>query len=236
MRLGLCARTSLESWEWPPATAAAQANVYAESLDVRDESRMTQFAGAVVERFGAIDLWINNAGVLDPIGPLRDQSLASIAENLSINVTALALGCQLFVRHLRRRRAVDPGATGVLINISSGAARKAYSGWGAYCASKAAVDRLTECLQLEEGAAGLQAYSVAPGVIDTEMQAKIRACDPEQFPDVGRFMAMARDDTFSSGGFVAEQLLEIAFGSQRSDLGAHDVLLRLPSEHEVRDA
>ena len=87
-------------------------------------------------------------------------------------------GTQAFVRHLRRR-----GGEGVLVNVSSGAARKPYAGWSVYCAAKAAVDRMTECVALEEAAHGLRAYALAPGVIDTDMQALIRATPAARFPE-----------------------------------------------------
>ena len=71
-----------------------------------------------------------------------------------------------------------------VFNVSSGAGRRAYFSWSAYCAGKAAVDRLSECLALEEKRAGTRVLSVAPGIIDTGMQAQIRASTAEQFPEI----------------------------------------------------
>jgi len=243
MRLGLCARSPVERWEWGfevplqsressrdaavSPSAASPEGLHLESLDVRDIEALEGFARRVEQRFGGIDLWINNAGVLDPIGPLRDQTTRDVAENLEINVVGVVAGSQVFVRHLHRLRTQEPERAGVLVNISSGAARRPYAGWGAYCASKAAVDRLTECLQVEEAEHGLRAFSVAPGVIDTDMQAKIRACGPERFPEVERFWQLKRSQGFSSARFVARQLLELAFGTRDEP---DEVLIRLPSE------
>jgi NAD(P)-dependent dehydrogenase (short-subunit alcohol dehydrogenase family) len=103
----------------------------------------------------------------------------------------------------------------VLINLSSGASSKAYAGWGAYCAAKAAVERLTEVIALEEAEAGLRAYSVAPGVVDTDMQALIRETSDDRFPDVERFRALEREGAFNSTRFVADELLAIAFDPGR---------------------
>ena len=79
-------------------------------------------------------------------------------------------GSAAFARHVRSR----PG-TGSLVNMSSGAATTPYRGWAAYCASKAAVEMLTEVVGLEEADTGLLAYAGRPGVVDTDMQALIRA-------------------------------------------------------------
>jgi NAD(P)-dependent dehydrogenase (short-subunit alcohol dehydrogenase family) len=214
MRLALCARNA-------PALAAGE-DVLCERVDVRDEKAVDEFALAVEERFGTVDLWINNAGVLEPIKALRDLPLDEFRDHLDINLTGLFLCTRAYVRHLRGRK-----SGGVLINISSGAAWHGYAGWTAYCASKAGVDRLTECVQLEEEANGLRAYAVAPGVIDTEMQTLIRACTPDVFPEVERFREMKRDDSYNTPDFVAEHLLAIAFDPSARP---QEVTVRLPNE------
>jgi NAD(P)-dependent dehydrogenase (short-subunit alcohol dehydrogenase family) len=198
MRLAVCSRTE-------PALAEAD-DVLVERVDVRDEKAVDDFAARVEQRFGNIDLWINNAGILEPIQPLRELRVDDFRRHIDINLTGLFLGTRAYVRHLHRR-----GGEGVLINISSGAAWHGYAGWTAYCAGKAGVERLTECVQLEEEANGLRAYAVAPGVIDTDMQRQIRACTPDVFPELERFLEMKRDDSFNTPSFVAEHLLAIAF-------------------------
>lgn len=198
LRLGVCARST--------AALADGPEVVSRTVDVTDEVGLARFADTVVERFGRIDLWINNAGVLDPIAPLRDVSLAQWRKHADINLSGVFLGSRIFVRHLRER-----GGEGVLINVSSGAARKPYHGWSVYCATKAGVDRLTECLDLEEREHGLRAYSIAPGVVDTDMQALIRGSSAEAFPEVARFRRRKEEGDFSSARFVADRFLAIAF-------------------------
>jgi len=198
VRLGLCARTM--------ATETTSTRV-ARAVDVCDGQAVDRFCAEVVDTFGAIDLWINNAGVLAPIGPLRDLDSAAFAQHQAINIHGVFHGSRAFVRHVRAN-----SRPGVLVNISSGAARHAYAGWSAYCASKAAVDRLSECIALEENDTALRVYSVAPGVIDTDMQALIRSTSADDFPMVDRFVKMKANDEFSSIRFVAEQMLELAFG------------------------
>jgi benzil reductase ((S)-benzoin forming) len=215
LRLALCARSA-------PALPEGD-RVLAERLDVTDGDAVERFAGRAASRFGQIDLWINNAGVLEPIAPLRDVRSEEFASHMAVNVLGVFHGTRAFVRHLRSR-----GGEGVLVNISSGASSNAYAGWSAYCAAKAAVDLLTRCVQLEEGEHGLRAHALAPGVIDTDMQELIRACTPERFPSVERFRELKQTGRFNSPEFVAREILALAFDPVRRPEG---VLVRLPDEH-----
>ena len=197
-------------------------NFHYTSADVTDEEALSAFVSSVNSRFGGIDLWINNAGVLEPVSFLRDLTAQELLSHLNINVAGVLNGCRQFVAHRQ-----EHGGQGVLINISSGAAIKGYAGWGAYCSGKAAVDRLSECLQLEEGETGLRVYSVAPGVIDTQMQETIRSLTPEEFPMVEKFHTIRRENLFNTPRFVAQHLLRLAFDPQAE---SESVVVRLPNE------
>lgn len=216
LQLGLCSRSE-------PALASSE-TVLSRKLDVRDEAQLRRFTDDVSAQFGAIDLWINNAGVLAPIAPVRNIAVDAFREHIDINLAGVFLGSQSYIRHVRAN-----GAGGVLINISSGAAWGGYAGWGAYCAGKAGVALLTQCIALEEEGAGLRAHAVAPGVVDTDMQAMIRESPEEDFPALDRFLEMKRDDTFNTVGFVADFLLALAFDpAQKTD----EVDIRIPNEKE----
>lgn len=198
LSLGLCARSA-------PALAASD-QVVAARIDVTDEKAVEGFASEVVARFDRIDLWVNNAGVLDPIAPVREVPVADFRAHIDINLTGVFLGSRTFVRHLRQR-----GGEGVLINVSSGAAWRPYEGWATYCAAKAGVERFTEVIAAEEATSGLRAYAVAPGVVDTAMQELIRGSTSERFPEVERFRGLQRDESFNTPEFVAGEFLKIAF-------------------------
>ncbi len=226
MHLGLCARHRPRQVARTRPTAQHGRILNSEtpvlsSVDVTDRDALARFADTVVARFGRIDLWINNAGLLGPIGPLADADGAAIARTIEVNVTGVANGSSVFAEHVRER----PGR-GVLVNISSGAATKPYEGWAAYCASKAAVDQLTRVVALEEARHELAAYAVYPGVVDTDMQVAIRAADASSFPDVARFRRLAELHRFNTPGWVAEHILAIAFGPSRPE----SVILRLPDQ------
>ena len=195
VRLGLCARTR------PVEPEGAQA--WTASVDVTRADEVDGFAVEVVDRFGAIDLWINNAGVLGPIGPLADADPVELEDNVGINLLGVMHGTATFARHVRYR----PG-TGVLVNISSGAATSPFVGWAAYCATKAAVEMVTEVVAREEGANGLRAVALSPGVVDTDMQALIRSTPAERFPDVDRFQRLYREGGYNTPAWVAQFILD----------------------------
>jgi NAD(P)-dependent dehydrogenase (short-subunit alcohol dehydrogenase family) len=194
-RLGLCGRNRPES---PPG-----ADTLVAVLDVADAAAVDRLADEVVARFGRIDLWVNNAGVLDPIGPLADADPTALERHVTTNVLGVMHGTAAFARHVRSR-----AGGGSLVNVSSGAASSAYRGWAAYCASKAAVEMLTEVVGLEEVDSGLMAYAVAPGVVDTDMQALIRSTPEQQFPDVDRFRRLGEEGAFVTPEWVAACIVE----------------------------
>ncbi len=226
LHLGLCARhrPALVARTRPTAhhghIVSAESPV-CEAVDVTDRAALEQFAAAVVERFGRIDLWVNNAGILGPIGPLAELDAAATAEVMEVNAVGVLHGSAVFAAHVRRR----PGP-GVLVNVSTGAATKPYVGWAAYCASKAAVDQLTRVVALEEARHGLAAYALSPGLVDTDMQTAIRACDEASFPEVARFRRAAADQRFNSPAWVADHVLELAFGAGPPG----EVVVRVPDQ------
>ena len=191
--------------------------------DITDAASLEAFYAACSEKFGGLDLWINNAGVLKPIKPLRKIELGELREHFAVNVEGVILGSQCFIKHCREQR-----TQGILVNISSGAAKKGYHGWGPYCAAKAAVDRITECIALEEAEIGLKALSVAPGIVDTDMQSLIRSTPETDFPSRPKFVSLKEQERFNSPEFVADTLLGWVSALQRNQ--ALDVCLRVPEQ------
>jgi len=226
MHLGLCARHRPVLAARTRATAhdgrvvAAEAPVLS-AVDVTDHDALARFAAVVVARFGRIDLWVNNAGLVGPIAPLAVADPVEVRRAVDVNVTGVLNGSSVFARHVRSR----PGG-GVLVNVSSGAATKPYQGWATYGATKAAVDQLTRVVALEEAPHGLVAYALSPGLVDTDMQAAIRATDEASFPEVDRFRRAKEERRFNSSTWVAEQILAIAFGPERPE----SVVLRVTDQ------
>ena len=199
-----------------------------ESLAMRFPETLEQHAldladGAALQRWldsGALNaftggsetpLLVNNAGVLQPIGPLSTQRLELVWRAVAVNVATVFTFSAAFVQataNARERR---------ILHVSSGAGRKPYAGWSIYCATKAAIDQHARCVALDR-TPNLLISSVAPGVVDTEMQAEIRASTDERFPDRPRFVAMHRDKALPSpdqtGGRLVEYLLSDVFGRE----------------------
>jgi NAD(P)-dependent dehydrogenase (short-subunit alcohol dehydrogenase family) len=231
LHLGLCARhkPALVARTRPTAhdghVDRAEAPVCA-AVDVTDRDALQRFADEVVGRFGRIDLWVNNAGLLGPVIALAAQDRTQADESvrtIEVNVNGVLHGSAVFAAHVRSR----PGP-GVLVNISSGAAVKPYEGWTAYCASKAAVDQLTRVVELEEARHGMRAYAVSPGVVDTDMQAVVRATGEADFPAVARFKRFKEEERFNTPAWVAEHLLALAFGER--PLAEERVTVRVPDQ------
>lgn len=214
MRVALCARGEI------PFEAGE--NVFLANFDITDEAAVRQFAKDAAAHLGAIDLWVNNAGVLEPVVAARDLTAEQLRKHLDINLFGVLYGSQAYREHV-----AGSEGEGVLINISSGAAWGGYAGWAAYCMGKAALDRLTETLALEEADCGLRAYAVAPGIVDTAMQATIRACEEEVFPMVDKFHEYKKDNLFNTPPFVARHLLELSFDA---DARPDQTVVRLPAE------
>lgn len=203
LSLGLCARTEPAA---PSATAGVDIQVVTGAVDVGDAAAVDAFAGAVSDRLGPIDLWINNAGVLEPMGPQRDHDPDAVDLALRVNVGGVANGTRSFTRRARGW----PEAPRTLVNISSGAATSVYAGWSIYGATKAAVDHFTRIVAAEEPA--VRCLAVAPGVVDTDMQARIRTHDAHDFPAIERFQELHRTGSWNTPAWVADHVLALHLG------------------------
>ncbi|RZJ08630.1 MAG: SDR family NAD(P)-dependent oxidoreductase [Rubrivivax sp.] len=125
---------------------------------------------------------INNAALLSAPGPLAGTGLAELSAALRVGLEAPALLSRVFLAEtagVPERR---------ILNISSGLGRRAMAGSAAYCAVKAGLDHLSRALALE--APGVGIVSLAPGVIDTDMQVQLRGADPARFPEHTRFQGL----------------------------------------------
>ena len=185
------------------------------SLDVADGAALKRWvaSGAMRSFFEGAEspLLVNNAGVLQPIGPLQTQDLELVTRAVAVNVGAVMALSAAFVQ------TTSAAASRRILHVSSGAGRKAYAGWSIYCSTKAAIDQHARCVALDR-TPNLLISSVAPGVVDTDMQAEIRASTDDRFPDRPRFVAMHRDKALPSaeqtGARLAEYLLSDVFGRE----------------------
>ena len=184
-----------------------------------DLARLDALEGLMDDLFGRIDLagaeglyLVNNAGLLDPVAAVEDLDPEAMTLHVMVNLVAPMRLTSLFLRHTE-------GATcrRVVANISSGAAANPYRGWGVYCAAKAGLDQFSRVAGLEQrhraeetGEEPVIVYSVAPGKVDTAMQASLREHDPRDFPDRDAFVTLketgALNDPAAAAGAVAATL------------------------------
>jgi NAD(P)-dependent dehydrogenase (short-subunit alcohol dehydrogenase family) len=175
--LGICARRVPELDEVAAAARALGADVVAVSGDVGSERDRERLLATVLERYGRIDILVNNASTLGltPLPLLADTDSASFAEVVRVNLEAPFILARTVIGGMLLRR------DGVVVNISSDAAVQGYPGWGAYSATKAGLDALTRVWAAELEGSGVRVYAVDPGDMDTEMhRAAVPDADPSE--------------------------------------------------------
>ena len=146
--------------------AAAGAEVLAVQADVSDPAGAAQLVQAAIDRFGRLDVLINNAGILGPSPrpPLAEFAAADLAEVFRANVIAPLRVTQAALPHMRAQGA------GVVLMVTSDAGQTGYPGWGGYGASKAALELLSQSFAAELEGTGVRVNAVNPGDLNTDMQ------------------------------------------------------------------
>ncbi|AJY74230.1 oxidoreductase [Paenibacillus beijingensis] len=136
-------------------------NLFVTRLDVTDENQAKEAAGQAVDRFGRIDVLVNNAGY-GLLSAVEEATGEEVKRNFEVNVFGLLNVTRAVLPIMREQR------SGHVINISSVGGLSAYAGWGIYGSTKFAVEGLTEALALELAPLGIYATVVAPGFFRTE--------------------------------------------------------------------
>lgn len=143
-------------------------------------------------------LLVNNAGMLGPVAPLGRQEGDALVQAVNLNITA-----PLQLSNALARKYQGPLR---IAHISSGAGRSAFAGWSIYGATKAALDHHARCAAAD-CVNRLRVCSIAPGVIDTDMQATIRRTSAEDFPLLDRFLALKHEGELASPVDAAERMV-----------------------------
>lgn len=191
------------------------------AVDVTDPAALANFAALVGSRFGPIDMWVNNAAVLEPLAPVRRLAWESLEPHLQVNVGGVLNGIKAYLDHLAVHE-----RQGALVNISSGAAQRGWAGVGAYCVAKAGVDRLTQTVAAEEPGLLRLALAVSPGVVETSMQETLRAQDGTVVADVDQFRRLHEEGVMNTPDWVAQHIAGWVF-----DTPPDESIVRVPSQH-----
>ena len=147
---------------------ALPAGVTRLELDVTNQADVDSAIARIIAETGRLDVLVNNAGVINPIGPLAELATDDLAPAFAVNVMGVHRMSVAALPHLR-------AAKGTILNAGTGAATTAMEGWTAYCSTKAGMQMLTRMMALELARDGLRIYFLGIPPTDTAMQAKIRA-------------------------------------------------------------
>ncbi|MFL6657005.1 MAG: SDR family NAD(P)-dependent oxidoreductase, partial [Massilia sp.] len=145
-----------------------------------------------------------------PVGALNDQDPLAVASAIGLNVAAPLMLAAAVARAMAARQCR-------ILHISSGAGRNAYPGWSVYGATKAALDHHARGVA-QDARPGVRICSLAPGVIDTPMQAEIRSTPEARFPIRQRFLDLHSQGQLASPAHSAQRVIDYlladSFGSE----------------------
>jgi short-subunit dehydrogenase len=159
-QVALCARDEAELQRVQTELKQHSGEILALTCDVTDQTQVEQMVQQVKERFGAIDILINNAGT-DIVGPLESLTMQDYDDTMKLHFWAPLYTSYAVLPEMRQRRA------GRIVNISSIGGKIVSPHMVAYCASKFALTGLSEGMQTELASAGVAVTTVCPGFIHT---------------------------------------------------------------------
>lgn len=203
------------------ARLGGSANLYPVALDVTDEVQTRAAASTAIQRFGRIDVLVNNAG-FGLLGAVEEATAEEVERVYRTNVFGLLAVTRAVLPHMRRQR------SGHILNMSSAGGYAASAGWGVYGSTKFAVEGLTEALALELKPLGIKATVVEPGFFRTDfLDARSLAVSETTISDYSetagamrRFAASANHAQPGDPAKLARALLQI--------VDADDPPMRMP--------
>lgn len=168
-RVAVTARRLADAQTIAGEITEAGGTAIAVACDVADPASVVAAVAEIGQRLGPPTILINNAGVIAPLGDFHETDVDLWSTNITVNLVGAAAAAQAVLADMLA------AGGGRIVNISSGAARNAIAGWGAYSVAKAGLLMLGRVLDAEYGDRGIRVFGFAPGIIDTDMQGDIRA-------------------------------------------------------------
>jgi benzil reductase ((S)-benzoin forming) len=175
--------------------------VIACDLSLPDE--IAKASNMILESYQELSGIVHNAGVIDPIKPMSEANFNDWNYLIQVNL----LGVQDITQRLYGL--IDGDSHTRVTTISSGASKYPIGSWSAYCVSKAGLDMWTRCLAEEGQERNISAISVAPGIVNTNMQVNIRSSNPDDFPLHPHFVDYHESGQLVNPEEVAKQLLDL---------------------------
>ena len=155
--------------------------------DIGNEQSVTDMFTSIIEKFGKIDVLINNASVVGQIAPIENIDIPAFEQALNANLTGMIICSKLAVKYMKEKK------SGSIINISSNTGRRGAKNRTPYTCSKWAMEGMTKTIALETGSFGIRCNSICPGPVMTERlegavekMSKVRNISEEQIFDEWR--------------------------------------------------
>jgi NAD(P)-dependent dehydrogenase (short-subunit alcohol dehydrogenase family) len=208
--LTLASRTKAELEAVADKASAIGAQAHVVTADVSVEKDVEELVDKVLSRHGRVDVLVNCAGILGPIGPLWKCEPREWIEAIKINLMGTFLCMRAFVSHMVAQR------SGKIINLSGGGGAAPLPRFSAYAASKAAVVRLTENLAQEVGEFGVDVNAIAPGLVDTRLQDRVLEAGEDAGEQFSRIRQLRGEGLGGVGPEVAAGLA-VFLASKESD-------------------
>lgn len=206
-RIALVARNEEKLAQVIESCKAFGADAAAFSCDVTDEDAVASMATAVMDKWGAPDVLVNNAGVFQP-GSLLETTLASFRQQVDVNLISAFSVTQRFLKSMLER---DSGA---IFYMASVAALKAYPGGAAYCAAKHGLLGLARSVREETRNTGIRVTTLLPGATLTPSWDGVELPE-ERFMPASDIAKAVRDIYHMSNRTVVE---EIVLRPQQGDI------------------
>lgn len=206
-RLVLVSRTLSQVEEAAQEARNLGADAIALTVDVADTDDVQRMVEQARNRFSRIDILVNNAAILGPVGPLQANDMRHWAETMRINVTGLALCCHAVLPAM-----IEQGG-GKIINLSGAGVTQPSETLSAYGTSKAAVIRFTETLAIEMRQHDIFVNALGPGQIDTTLLDPMASDDSMIAPEMQSHVR----NTKSGRGASLESAVALAVWLASSD-------------------
>lgn len=178
-----------------------------ETLDLSDLKLVSDFHFDINTTDNII--LINNAGSIGPIKPIGHQTNNDIINLNNLNVITPELLCNKFIHQFSLQENQYQ-----IVNVSSGAGKRPIDAWATYCASKSAIDLFSETIleELKErNFMNWDVFSIAPGVVDTDMQNQIRASKPHEFLSHQKFLDLKSNNELLTPAVVADLICNVIY-------------------------
>lgn len=166
-------------------------------------------------------LLVNNAAVAGEIGYFGKVSNTQFQHGYQLNLITPAILMNRFIELTNNLHSIR-----LILNVSSGASQNAYDGWGMYCSSKAGIDSISRVLMeelIQRNDFRTHVYSIAPGVIDTDMQGDIRKASKDEFSRIDKFISMHKQHHLTPAKTAARKLLSYVVNDPPHRSGRVDV-------------